>query len=105
MNANQRLEEKEKALQNVSPINSLFLFSSPSPCLGDGTKIGQGGGGGAGEEDATIGERVGADADQLGDGHGQPGGEGEGAAERKSQSMPKNAHFLRVFGLTKTIWD
>ena len=41
MNANQRLEEKEKALQNVSTL-----------CAG------QGGGGGIGEKDGPAGKRA-----------------------------------------------
>ena len=46
MNANQRLEEKEKALQNVSVASAVVV-------------AGEGGGGGAGEEDAAAGERTG----------------------------------------------
>ena len=43
MNANQRLEEKEKALQNVSTLCAV---------------AGQGGGGGVGEKDGPAGKRA-----------------------------------------------
>ena len=43
MNANQRLEEKEKALQNVSTLCAV---------------AGQGGGGGIGEKDGPAGKRA-----------------------------------------------
>ena len=48
MNANQRLEEKEKALQNVSTHRIESLQHPPL--------TGQGGGGGPREEDGPAGE-------------------------------------------------
>ena len=88
MAANQRLEEKEKALQNVSLSNiqnnlfhkTFFLFFILAPsnlthilawtleccvifltCGTWTTILGQGRGGSSGEKNATVGKRVGPD--------------------------------------------